>query len=56
MAQLVQERWREHIATHVDRETRERLYELARREEISASAVLRRALRRELERAAKEDT
>jgi predicted transcriptional regulator len=54
MTQVVQDRRREHIATHVDPQTRERLFRLAALEEVSASAILRRALRRELERAEKE--
>src|SRR6266516_2313649 len=38
----------EQVATNVDHETRERLFQLAREEDVSASAILRRALRREL--------
>jgi hypothetical protein len=53
MTQLVEEqdRWTEHVATHVTPVTRRRLFELAREEATSASTILRRALIRELARA-----
>jgi hypothetical protein len=43
--------WTEHVATHVDPQTKARLFELAELELTSASAVLRRALAAYLQRA-----
>jgi hypothetical protein len=60
VTQLVQERqpWSEFVGTHVDPATRAELFRLAVEQMTSASAVLRRALARELElaRAEKETT
>jgi predicted transcriptional regulator len=49
MSQIAQER-RVHVGAFVDREQRRQLVELARREDRSVSAVVRRALSAELER------
>ena len=50
MTQVVEERWTEHIATHVTPVTKSQLFERAREEATSASTILRRALLRELAR------
>jgi hypothetical protein len=52
MTQVVEEqdRWTEHVATHVTPVTRTQLFECARQEATSASTILRRALLRELAR------
>ena len=42
------------VAAHVDVEERRRLFELARLEDRSVSAILRRAVRAELERSEEE--
>jgi hypothetical protein len=56
MTQLVQERerWSEFVGTHVNSETREELFRVALERQTSVSAVLRRALVRELKRARNE--
>jgi hypothetical protein len=45
-----QDRWTEHVGTHVSPVTRTQLFERAREEATSASTILRRALLRELAR------
>jgi predicted transcriptional regulator len=54
LAPVQNQRRTEFIGTHVDEETRARLVALARREDRSVSAVLRRAVDRELERVHRE--
>ena len=49
MSQLVQDD-RKLVGAHVDREVREKLLALARREDRSLASIVRRALARELER------
>jgi hypothetical protein len=49
MSQFVQED-RKLVGAHVDREVREKLLALARREDRSLASIVRRALARELER------
>ena len=57
MTQVVEEqdRWTEHVATHVSPVTKSQLFERAREEATSASTILRRALLRELARAGTDD-
>ena len=51
MGQIVQEQ-RSFVGAHIAEETRAQLLELAREEDRSLASVIRRALDRELERAA----
>ena len=57
MTQVIEEqdRWTEHVATHVSPVTKTQLFERAREEATSASTILRRALLRELARVGNND-